>query len=96
MPQTNQFFAVFRIIKSGKIGKNRKNVKKLTFGKVADFWHFFLMYKVFYDFFKNRKCAHTMRAFKLGTVQKQISTPEISAVNGTTNGKGILLNTQTL
>ena len=74
MPQTNQFFAVFRIIKSGKIGKNRKNVKKLTFGKVADFWHFFLMYKVFYDFFKNSfnklldffgKCAHTMRAFKL-------------------------------
>ena len=89
MPQTNHFFAVFRIIKSGKIGKNRKNVKKLTFGKVADFWHFFLMYKVFYG-------AHTMRAFKLGTVQKQISTPEISAVNGTTNGKGILLNTQTL
>ena len=107
MPQTNRFFAVFRIIKSGKIGKNRKNVKFLTFGKVADFWHFFLMYKVFYDFFKNSfnklldffgKCAraHTMRAFKLGTVQKQISTPEISAVNGTTNGKGILLNTQTL
>ena len=75
MPQTNRFFAVFRIIKSGKIGKNRKNVKFLTFGKVADFWHFFLMYKVFYDFFKNSfnklldffgKCAHTMRAFKLG------------------------------
>jgi len=30
-----------------------------------------------------------MRAFKLGTVQKQISTPEISAVYGTTNETGV-------
>ena len=40
------------------------------------------------DFFG--KCAHTMRAFKLGTSKKQISTPEISAVYGTTNEKGSL------
>ena len=73
--------------------------------KMADFWRFFLCLNYDCNFFENisdkmldflEKCAHTMRAFKLGTVQKQISTPEISAVNGTTNGKGILLNTQTL
>ena len=83
--------------------------------KMADFWRFFLWLNYDCNFFENisdkmldflEKCAHTMRAFKLGahtmrafklgTVQKQISTPEISAVNGTTNGKGNLLNTQTL
>ena len=73
--------------------------------KMADFWRFFLWLNYNCNFFENisdkmldflEKCAHTMRAFKLGTVQKQISTPEISAVNGTTNGKGNLLNTQTL
>ena len=70
--------------------------------KMADFWRFFLWLNYDCNFFENisdkmldflEKCAHTMRAFKLG---KQISTPEISAVNGTTNGKGNLLNTQTL
>ena len=55
---------------------------------------FKIIFNKLLDFF--RKCAHTMRAFKLGTVQKQISTPEISAVNGTTNGKRVSLNTQTL
>lgn len=74
-------------------------------GKMADFWRFFLWLNYNCNFFENisdkmldflEKCAHTMRAFKLGTVQKQISTPENSAVNGTTNGKGNLLNTQTL
>ena len=73
--------------------------------KMADFWRFFLWLNYDCNFFENisdkmldflEKCAHTVRAFKLGTVQKQISTPEISAVNGTTNGKGNLLNTQTL
>ena len=56
--------------------------------------NFKIIFNKLLDFF--RKCAHTMRAFKLGTVQKQISTPEISAVNGTTNGKRVSLNTQTL
>lgn len=51
---------------------------------------FKIIFNKLLDFF--RKCAHTMRAFKLGTVQIQISTPEISAVYGTTNEMGICKN----
>ena len=81
-----------------RIGKKKKKIKNLIWDKTPEIWHFFLDKKDFYDFFKiifNKlldffvKCAHTMRAFKLGTVQKQISTPEISAVYGTTNETGV-------
>ena len=68
--------------------------------KMADFWRFFLWLNYDCNFFENisdkmldflEKCAHTMRAFKLGTVQKQISTPEILRLTERPNEIGFRL-----
>ena len=78
--------------------EKRKKLDLKKWRKSGDFFLFWNFFKIIFnkslDFWK--KCAHTMRAFKLRRNQKRISTPEISAVNGTTDETGFLLNTQTL